>query len=451
MRRTTYTLLAVALMILTTNANAQNIGKTTDTLLSYYNQLLEFNGNALIANKGKVTLNKGYGYRIVEKEMPCDTNTYFQIGAITQTFTATVVLMLHEQKQLNINDKLSKYFPNYPNGNKITIEHLLTHTSGIYNYTDSAEFMQIGLMTPLSQELMMNLFEHKSLAFKPGTQYDKCNSGYILLGYIIEKVTGKTYFDATKSMILDSLGMDHTGFSFNTFPSWDKAQGHYIMRYGRLMPAPLVDSTISFAATSMFTTTADLYKWTQAVIDQRFLSPQMWKKALTPYKSNYGYGWQIDEDTLIKKKIISHYGKMPGFVANLQIVPEDKTAILLLSNDMGDDPKPILRDIKAILYNKPFTYPQPRQPLKLPEAKLREYEGMYALTKTTSLRLYYDQQLLKGLILGQEPFILFAEKEDYFFLGNVDTKIRFVRDKSNKVISLKILQQGEEKEAKKWR
>lgn len=445
------TILLSASILGTHQASAQLKAAKTDTLLSYYNQLLRFNGSVLIAQDGKVLMNKGYGFRNVDKEMLCDSNSIFQVGDVTKTLTSTVVLMLHEQGKLNIKDKLSKYFKDYPNGDKITIEHLLTNTSGIYNYTDSAEFMQTGVLIAHDQPSMLSMFKDKPLTSVPGKEYHYNNSDYLLLGYIVEQVMGKSYFDVTREMILEPLGMSNSGFAFNMYGSWDKANGHFIMRYGRLMPAPIVDSSVSGGAGALFTTTGDLYKWGQAVLDKKLLSDTMWKRALTVYKDGYGYGWHINNDTVTGKQFIEQTGTIQGFHAQLRLSPKDKTIIILLCNDMGDDIEPVVRDITAIVYGKPYELPKPQQPVELPEKTMREYEGMYELTANTDLRIYYEENLLKGFIIGQDPFAIYAEKKDHFFLGNSDVTMRFVRDKDGKVIKLIIRQMGKNQEARKWR
>lgn len=447
------TILLSAFIINGQSATAQSLAATrTDTLLSYYNQLLEFNGNVLLARDGKEIIHKGYGYRIVDKEMICDTNTIFQMGEVTQTITATVVLMLHEQGKLNINDKLSKYYPEYPYGDKITIEHLLTHTSGIYNYADSMDFMQNHTLTTHSKEDMIGLFKDKPLTSVPGKEYNNSLSNYLLLGYLVEKATGNSYYSTVRSMIFEPLGMKHSGFAFNQYASWDKATGHYIMRFGRLMPAPNADSTALGAAGSMFATASDLYKWSKAVLDKKLLSDTMWARALSPYKGNFGYGWYINEDTTIGQTFVERQGTVKGFHSALRISPKDKTVIILLMNDMGDDPAPVLKNVTAIVYDKPFEYPTQKQPVVYPEKILREYEGMYELDANTDIRVYYEENMLKGFIIGQDPFpIIGLRKKDHFYLNNTDATIHFVRNREGKISKMVIRQNGKDLNARKWR
>lgn len=450
MKQTLATILLSALALGGVQAQTTLQHAQTDTLLSYYHQLLEFNGNALLVRDKKEIFNKGYGFRIVEKEMVCDSNTLFQVGPVTQSITGTLILMLQEQGKLNINDKLTKYYPDYPYGNKITIEQLLNHTSGIYDYMDSSGFFQNGILTPNNETGLMSLFKDKPLTSVPGKEFNYSTSNYLLLGYIAEKATGKTYYELVREMIFKPLGMTQSGFGFGQLPSWDKAQGHYIMRYARLTPAPVVDSSTIGAAGAMYSSVGDLRKFGQAVLDRKLLSDTMWQRIMNS-KAPFAYGWYIADDPISGQHYIGQHGGMHGFMAEFRLVPKDKTIIIVLSNDSGDDLDPVLEKISAILYSKPFEWPKPKQPLPLPEAKLREYEGMYELSEATDLRLYYEEGILKGLIIGEDPFYIYPMDTDKFYVGNVDVTIRFERNDEGKVSRMIIKQQGQEQIARKWR
>ncbi len=160
-----------------------------DTLLNAYSKLGRFNGSALVAKGGEVLLNKGYGYRDAEKKVLNDSHSIYQLGSVTKQFTSAIILKLQSENKLSVSDKLSKYFPDYPKGDSITIKELLSHTSGIYNYTNDQDFMKNEITTPKTREQIMALFENKPLDFSPGTSWSYSNSGYSMLGYIIEEVT----------------------------------------------------------------------------------------------------------------------------------------------------------------------------------------------------------------------------------------------------------------------
>ncbi|MEO8112698.1 MAG: serine hydrolase domain-containing protein, partial [Ginsengibacter sp.] len=193
---------------------AQDTGSKLDTLISAYAKLDKFNGAALVAKGGTILLDKGYGYRNSNDKVLNSEQTIFQLGSITKQFTSAVILKLQEEKKLSVSDKLSKYFPNYPKGDSITIQQLLTHTSGIFNYTNDENFMANEITKPATREKMMALFQDKPLDFSPGTSWNYSNSGYSLLGYIIEAVTKKSYEQAVRRYIFAPLHMTHSGFDF---------------------------------------------------------------------------------------------------------------------------------------------------------------------------------------------------------------------------------------------
>ena len=157
---------------------AQDTSNKLDTLINAYAKLYRFNGAALVSKNGAILLNKGYGYRNAADKVLNNEQTIFQLGSITKQFTSAVILKLQEEKKLNVSDKISKYFPGFPKGDSITIEQLLTHTSGIYNYTNDHKFMANEVTKPTNREKMMALFKDKPLDFSPGTGWNYSNSGY---------------------------------------------------------------------------------------------------------------------------------------------------------------------------------------------------------------------------------------------------------------------------------
>src|SRR6187401_2060050 len=262
-----------------------------DALINAYAKLHKFNGAALVAKNGVILLNKGYGYRNAENKVPNNEQTIFQLGSVTKQFTSAVILKLQEEKKLSVSDKLSKYFPDYPKGDSITIEHLLTHTSGMYNYTNDANFMSNEVTNPASREKIMALFKDKPLDFSPGTGWNYSNSGYSLLGYIIEAVTKKPYYQAVRKYIFTPLHMTHSGFDFTHLKKKEKATGYFSLEGKNPAIAPIVDSSVSFSAGAIYSTVGDLYLWHKALQKNTVLSKAQQEKAYTPVKNKYGYGW----------------------------------------------------------------------------------------------------------------------------------------------------------------
>jgi CubicO group peptidase (beta-lactamase class C family) len=421
------------------SAIAQSVPQKIDTLLTAFEKQEAFTGSVLVARGGTVLFEKGYGYKNKKENTWNDSNTVFQIGSITKQFTSAIILQLEEKNRLSLQDKLSKYIPDYPNGDQITIEHLLTHTSGVYNYTNDTAFMRRSAFTPISRDSLIATFKNKPLDFHPGAQFNYSNSGYILLGYIIEKVTGKSYFQVVRENIFRPLHMDHTGFDFSGLVSADKAIGYRPSETGE--PAPIVDSSVSFAAGAIYTTLGDLYKWDRALYTGNIISPASLQKAFTPHLAKYGYGWTID--SVHGKRVVEHGGGIPGFVSYIWRVPEDQTCIVVLDNHPSPaGPEQIAREINALLDGKEYRIPHPRTAIHLDTTLLRQYVGEYQLAQGFILTISLENGSLMSQATGQGKAELFAEKENFFFQKVVDVQLEFIKGPDNKVGKLIIHQNG---------
>src|SRR6187399_479632 len=371
-----------------------------DALINAYAKMYKFNGAALVAKNGVILLNKGYGYRNAADKITNTEQTIFQLGSITKQFTSAIILKLQQEKKLSVSDKLSKYFPGYPKGDSITIEHLLTHTSGIYNYTNDANFMSNEITKPASREKIMALFKDKPLDFSPGTSWNYSNSGYSLLGYIIEAVTKKPYEQAVRKYIFTPLGMTHSGFDFTHLQSNEKAIGYFKLNDKEKAEAPIVDSSVSFSAGAIYSTIGDLYLWHKALQKNGILSREQQEKAYTPVKNRYGYGWSID--SIEGKRRVSHGGGIHGFITTIARVPEDDICIVLLSNASNTTVGEISKSIFAILYGKEYELPKERTEIKLPEEKLKEYLGEYELNKDLHVVISLKEGALVAIPTGQK-------------------------------------------------
>ena len=423
-------------------ACTQHLPARLDSLMDAYVKVLGFNGTVFAATKGAVIFEKGYGYKNKSTNARNDTNTIFQIGSITKQFTSAIILQLLEQNKLSLQDSLTKYIPDYPNGNKITIEHLLTHTAGVYNYTNDAVFMVNETTHPINRDSLINRFKYKPLDFQPGEKFSYSNSGYILLGYIIEKVTGQSYFQVVRQRIFQPLHMDHSGFDFTHLNSADKATGYTTPE--STTPANIVDSSVSFAAGAIYTTVGDLYKWDCALRAGQIISSASQEKAYTPHLAQYGYGWFI-HTAGDGKKIVEHGGGITGFVSDIMRIPEDETCIVVLDNQPnGANPSNIASDILATLDGKNVKFPETKVAIAVDTTILHQYVGTYQVSPTFSIAVTLDGGRLYGQATGQGKFELFAEKKDVFFLKVVQAVVEFVRGADNKVEKLILHQNGQD-------
>jgi len=426
---------------------AQDTAAKLDSLVSTYARLERFNGSVLVAKNGTILLNKGYGYRNAGDNVLNNAQTIFQLGSITKQFTSAIILKLQEEKKLSVSDKLSKFFPDYPKGDSITIRELLSHTSGIFNYTSDAFFMSNEITKPASREKMMALFENKPLDFSPGTSWRYSNSGYLMLGYIIEKVTKMPYEEVVRKYIFTPLHMTHSGFDFTHLKSNDKAVGYFHLAGNEGPAAPIVDSTVSFSAGAIYSTTGDLYLWSQALEHNTVLSKARQEAAYTPVRDNYGYGWGID--SIEGKRRVGHSGAIPGFLTIISRVPEDDVCIVLLSNATNTSLSDISKNIYAILYNKAYELPKETVAIKLPEETLKQYEGEYELKPGFTVVIKVSGDGLEATPTGQSPKMIYPEKEDFFFEKAEDIQVEFTKNDQKKVDGFILHQGGAKMPAKK--
>jgi len=412
-----------AIIYLSFNLIAQEFENKIDSLIEKAVQINRFNGSVLVGKNGRIIYEKAFGYQDVSKNMLNTSNTIYQIGSTTKEFTAAVILKLAEQHKLSIEDKLSKYFPDFKRGDEITIKHLLTHTSGIYEILrDHTAFNES--TQPRSKERMLSFFINKPLDFDPGTQYSYCNSGYILLGLIIEKVTGKPYEQVVKEFILTPLRMEHSGFDFAGLQSPDKAIGY--TKYTKTLKEASIpwDSTATYSAGSLYSTVGDLYRWHIGVLNYKVYNKSSLEEVTTPFLKGYGLGCWID--TIFNKKVVSHGGNILGFTSYFGRIQEEDVCIILLNNIFNHQIETIGLSILAILYNQPYSY---FDEIKLIPEVLEKYVGEYVVNPDYKVKITRvgDQLFIQRNDLpGIE---IFAYKENTFFQKDDDVRIYFQNEK----------------------
>jgi CubicO group peptidase (beta-lactamase class C family) len=410
-----------------------------DTLVSAYTNQYRFNGVVFVAKGDKVLLEKGYGYKDYASKKLNDANGVYQLGSVTKQFTSTVILKLQEQGKLSVLDKLSKYVPDFPSGNSITIDQMLSHTSGIFNYTNDNRFLNNESLQHVEWSRLISLIESKPLSFVPGTKFEYSNSNYVILGHIIEQVTGKKYEEVVREIIFTPLQMTHSGFDFKYLKDTNKVVGYLSLNKTLQLVAPLVDSSASFAAGAMYSTVEDMYKWDRSLYTTKILSDASWQAAFKPHLNKYAYGWVID--TLNGKKTIGHNGGIFGFSSDFLRIPSDDICIIVLCNE-GANLDPITKGLAKILYGLPYEIPQEKKSIELPEDVLKEYVGEYWVSNDVHIEVTLENGHLKGQMTNQVKVDLFAQRKDLFFLKVVDAQLEFMRDASGKVNKVVLYQGG---------
>lgn len=366
--------LLISFLSVTTLIAQDSTLKKIHALLDAYATVEHFNGSVLVAKNGKVILEKGYGWKNAKLKTKNDQNSIYQIASITKSITSTTVLKLVELGKLSVKESLSKYYPGFNHGDSITIEHLLTHTSGIHNYTETDT-----TILETDEKRMIPFLKKLPSDFSPGTGWHYSNSNYLLLGYIIQKVSGMSYWDAVRKFVFTPAGMNSSGFDMIHLQSVNKAIGYDELTDSTIIPARITDSTVPFGAGAVYSTVRDLYKFHQAMQANKLISKST--QALAYARPGYGYGWQLD--SIKGKRVISHSGSINGFGSNFARIPEEDLCIVVLSNKYGStfNSMNITRKLLAIFSHDYYSLPVKRIAATLPESTLRKYVGKYEITE----------------------------------------------------------------------
>src|SRR5215217_2740282 len=327
----------LALLLAVSSAGAASRKDSIDRLAAKYTELKQFNGALLVADDKGIILKKGYGQANFEWQLPVTPDTKFRIGSVTKQFTAALILKLVEEGKVGLEDPITKHLPDYrqDTGSRITVTHLLNHTSGIPSYTSRPDFGEKVSRNPYKVADFVKQFASGDLEFEPGSKYAYNNSGYFLLGTIIEKVTGKTYAQVLRERIFEPLGMKNTGYDVSETLLAKRASG-YERNPDGFVNAAYLDMGLPYAAGSMYSSVEDLYLWDRALYGDKVLPAALKQKMFTPGLGDYGFGWNLEptqlDDGKTKVATTSHGGGINGFSAFLIRVPEKKEGIIVLSN-----------------------------------------------------------------------------------------------------------------------
>lgn len=344
-------------------ALAQDRAAKIQEVLALAHKYRQFNGAALVAENGKVIYKGAFGMANMEWGIPNAPDTKFRLGSITKQFTATLTLQLVEQGKIKLDGKISDYLPDYRKdiGEKVTVHHLLTHTSGIPSYTGQPGFFENVSRNPYKVSEFVKKYASGNLEFEPGSKYSYNNSGYFLLGAIIEQVTGKPYEQVLKENILDPAGMKSTGYDHHNTIIPKRASG-YTKTPDGYTNALYLDMSIPYAAGSMYSTVEDLYLWDQTLYTDKLLSAQSKALMYKPFLEEYAYGWVITNASFKQNDkpvpVITHGGGINGFTTIIVRYPNEKNLIVLLDNTGSGYLDRLSDSLAKILYNQPYDPPK---------------------------------------------------------------------------------------------
>lgn len=421
-----------------------------DELMAGHVAANDFSGTILLAREGKPLVAKGFGYANIEWQIPNATDTRFRIGSVTKQFTSMLVMQLREQGKLKVEDSICLYLVPCPDAWKpVTVHHLLTHTSGIPTYTAIPSWRETN-MVPKTTEQMVAIFRDLPLQWTPGDKFAYNNSGYFLLGLIIEKATGKKYELALKEMILDPLGLTSTGYDWTGTILPKRAAG-YMGRGPAIRNAEPLDMQQPYSAGSLYSSVEDLLKWDQALYTEKLIPDAAKQVMWTPFQAGYAYGWGVAAPSAATfgHRRMSHSGGINGFSSIIIRVPDVNVAAIVLSNNMSVNAGAIGRDLLALLFGQPFTVPVAKPVVTVPGRSLEEFTGRYELAPNFVITVTKEGDALMAQATGQGKFAVFPESETRFFAKVTELSMTFVRGADGKVSHLLLLQGGKERPGKR--
>lgn len=439
MNRKSYMQVAIILMMVFVTLLVQAQPAKTKAMTSEFDKLLseqfkpgETGCAALVAVKGEIIYKKAFGMADLELNVPMQADMIFRVGSITKQFTAIAILQLMEQGKLSLQDDITSFIPDYPTqAYKITIEHLLTHTSGIKSYTGTPDFQKY-IREDLSPAEIIDKFRNLPMEFSPGAKWNYNNSGYILLGYIIEKASGKTYAEYIEENLFRPAGMTSTSYGNDKNIIKNRASG-YQPEGDKTVNADYLSMLLPYSAGSIMSTVEDLFRWNRALISYKLVKKETLEKAFTEYKlsdgkgSSYGYGWFLRQ--LQGSPTIEHGGAINGFLCNALYLPGEDIFVAVFSNSTGKAPDMVSTKMAAVALGKPLNYKE----IPVSADVLDQYTGVYEDENSNQRFITLDSTQLYSQRGGGQKYKIRPLANDKFFFDNSFTTITFRRNESGLV------------------
>lgn len=402
----------------------------------------------IVTRDGKTEFRKAYGLADVEQKKVMQAEMVLRIGSISKQFTATAILQLVAAGKLKLNDDVNQLLPDFPlKGQKISVEHLLTHTSGVKNYLAMPNFSEIA-SKPVSVKEMFDFFKNEALEFTPGDRFSYSNSGYFLLGLIIEKVSGMQYADYLAKHIFTPLKMQHTAYEGFERNGQKRVEGYVVAPDGaHKVQAMSVD--IGYAAGALVSTVDDLARWDRAITENKLLPAASWQQVMRPHllnggqASGYGYGWMITKIQGVDA--FAHDGLVPGFNAFAMRVPEQKVYVAVLSNNARMNPNAayLVEKMAAIAIGKPF--PE-YQAIQLEPKSIDKVVGVYKMNEKEDRIITRSGNQVFMQRSGRAKLEIFPYSETGFFIKNHPARVhmRFEKNASDDITHMVFVQNNEE-------
>ncbi|MBI3712897.1 MAG: serine hydrolase [Burkholderiales bacterium] len=423
----------------------QSLTQQMDQLAASYYKANEPGATVIVTKEGKTIFRKAYGMSDMQAKRVMQPDDVMRLGSITKQFTAVAILMLVDEGKLALSDTVQSVFPDYPDtGKKITIEHLLTHTSGIPNFTSKPSFFAI-MDKDISVSDMVASFKNDALEFEPGSAYNYSNSGYFLLGAIIEKISGDTYAKFVEKCLFLPLGMTHTAYEGYERTQYTQAAGHMSNADG-FVASKVISMSVPYAAGSLRSSVDDLAKWDAAISAGKLLKPATWKRAFSDYvmsngqTAHYGYGWSLGQ--LEASPVIAHGGGINGFSTYALRLPNEKVYVAVLTNsDSGiARPEVLASRLAASAIGK--TIPE-FTAIKLDEKALDQFAGVYKIDEKNRRSFVRDGDKLIMTRTDGPRTVLQAYAPNAFFIDRQSLlRVEFVRNAQGEVLDAIVHQNG---------
>ncbi|MCW8875907.1 MAG: beta-lactamase family protein [Kangiellaceae bacterium] len=435
--------LSLGLVSLTSTSFAFAIEKESASKLDQFFEVLEKNNKAMLSvalsKDGEIVYQKQIGKFNVSKNLNSNQDTKYRVGSITKIFAATVVMQLIEEGKLSLDTKLSKFFPQVKNAENITVEHLLGHRSGIYNFTNEAGYFSY-MTKKRTREQMLKIISDFSSDFEPGSKYAYSNSNYVLLGYIIEDVTKSSFADALNHRIVRKLGLKNTQYGAKIGTTQNEAYS-YRFQSGSWVKAEETDMSIPHAAGAVVSTPTDLTIFMHGLFSGKLVSND---SLASMKKIKDGYGKGLITFPFGQKQAFGHGGGIDGFVSNTAYFPEDGLALAATSNGLNYEFNNMMIAILSAYYNVPFEIPNfDLKPIQLSVDKMKKLEGIYQTSSLPmDITVKLDGDNLTAQASGQSPFPLTSYSETEFRFDAAGIVMVFVDGTGKPSFDNFVLKQG---------
>ncbi len=411
-----------------------------DRYLEKLEQKNKFMGSVAIDSAGKQVYKQSTGYRQLSGDkIEANAKTKYRIGSVTKTFTATMILQLIEKEELSLSTKLAEYYPEIPQADSITVEHLLRHQSGLYNLTNSPDYPE-WMTEERSKDQLLELFRGYESQFSPDSQTSYSNTNYVLLGYIIEEVTGKSYASQLEERITKPLNLTDTYYGDGIDPNNNEAAS---FNYSDLQwrKSSETDMSIPGGAGAIVSTPADLTDFIRALFEEKLISEESLDKMTT---IEQGLGMGLMKIPFYDSYAYGHNGGIDGFQSNLSYFPKEKVAFAFTSNGLNHPMNDILIGMLSIYYGKDFEIPSfDRKTISLSVDQMKSYTGTYASDQIAmKIEIFVEDSTLKARATGQNAFPLTATNKNTMRFDPAGVVMKFDSLKSNKYQRFTLNQSG---------